>query len=101
MPLYGDPSLRLRLYADARNENWDLAQTFLGTGTLLTDLNVRRDAAGAEVHSVVNGRWSWSAGAEIAHRNFRNLNGHTLPAERAFFTAATPVPGCLGLLRTL
>src|SRR5712691_9771394 len=89
MPIYGDPSLRLRLYADARNENWNLAQTFLATGTPLTDLNVRRDAAGAEVHSIVNGRRSWSAGAEIAHRNFRNLNGHTLPAERAFFTGAT------------
>src|SRR5712664_1299654 len=33
MPLYGDPSLRLRLYADARNENWNLAQTFYGAGT--------------------------------------------------------------------
>jgi hypothetical protein len=101
MPLYGDPRLRLRLYTDARNENWNLAQTFLGTGTLLTDLNMRRDAAGAEVHSVVNGRWSWSAGAEIAHRNFRNLNGHTLPAERAFFTGATSVAGWLGVQRTL
>src|SRR5437870_1164502 len=100
-PLYGDPSLRLRLYADARNENWNLAQTFLGAGTPLTDLNMRRAAAGAEVHSVVNGRWSWSAGAEIANRNFRNLSGHTSPAERAFFTGATSVAGWLGAERTL
>jgi len=101
MPPYGDPRLRLRLYADARNENWNLAQTFLGAGTPLTDLNMRRAAAGAEVHSVVNGRWSWSAGAEIANRNFRNLSGHTSPAERAFFTGATSVAGWLGAERTL
>src|SRR5713226_7580262 len=62
MPLYGDPRLRLRFYADARNENWNLAQTFRGTGTPLTDLNMRRAAAGVEAHSVVNGRWSWRAG---------------------------------------
>jgi hypothetical protein len=101
MPVYGDPSLRLRLYADARNENWNLAQTFFGTGTPLTDLNMRRAAAGAEVHSVVNGIWSWSAGAEIANRNFRNLNGHISPAERQFFTEATSLAGWLGVQRTL
>src|SRR5438309_11676711 len=101
LPLCGDPSLRLRLYADARNENWNLQQTFLGAGTPLTDLNIRRAAAGAEVDSVVNGRWSWSAGAEIANRNFRNLSGHNSPAERAFFTGATSVAGWLGVHRSL
>src|SRR6267378_4347722 len=75
LPLYGDPSLRLRFYADARNENWNLTRTFLGAATPLTDLNMRRAAAGAELHAIVNGRWSWSAGAEVAHRNFRNLSG--------------------------
>src|SRR5947208_3838053 len=100
-PLYGDPSLRLRLYADARNENWNLAQTFLGAGTPLTDLNMRRAAVGAEVDSIVNGRWSWSAGAEIADRNFRNLSGHTTPAERPFFSGATSVAGWLRVVRTL
>ena len=101
MPLYDDPRLRLRFYADARNENWNLAQTFLGTGTPLTDLNMRRAAAGAELHSVVSGRWSWNAGAEIANRNFRNLNGHTSPAEHPFFTEATSLAGWLGVKRTL
>jgi len=101
LTLYGDPRLRLRLYADARNENWNLAQTFLGAGTPLTDLNMRRAAVGAEVDSIVNGRWSWSAGAELANRNFRNLSGHTSPAERAFFTGATSVAAWLGVKRTL
>jgi tetratricopeptide (TPR) repeat protein len=101
LPLYGDPRLLLRLYADARNENWNLAQTFLGSGTPLTDLNMRRVAAGAEVQSIVNGRWSWSAGAEIANRNFRNVSGLTSPAERPFFTDATSVAGWLGVQRSL
>jgi hypothetical protein len=101
LPLYGDPRLRLRFYADARNENWNLAQTFFGTGTPLTDLNMRRAAAGAEVHSIVDGRWSWSAGAEIANRNFRNLGGRTSSSERPFFTEATSLAGFLGVQRTL
>src|SRR5260370_12970917 len=62
---------------------------------------MRRVAAGAEVQAIVNGRSSWSAGAEIADRNFRNLGGHTLPAERAFFTGATSVAGWLGAKRNL
>jgi len=101
LPLNGDPSLRLRLYADARNENWNLARTFFGAGTPLMDLNMRRAAAGLEAHSIVNGRWSWTAGAELANRNFRNLSGHNSPAEHAFFTGATSVAGWLSVERTL
>jgi tetratricopeptide (TPR) repeat protein len=101
MPMYGDPGLRLRFFADARNENWNLSRTFLGAGTSLTDLNMRRAAVGVETHSVVNGRTSWSAGAEVANRNFRNLGGLTLPAERTFFTSATSVAGWLGLQQLL
>src|SRR5882762_1985853 len=101
MPLYGNPSLRLRFYADARNENWNLTRTFLGTATPLPNLNMRRAAAGAEVHAIVSGRWSWSAGAEVAHRNFRNLSGLSSPAELPFFTDATSIAAWLGAQRTL
>ena len=101
MPMYGDPGLRLRFYADVRNENWDLSKTFLGAGTPPTDLNMRRAVAGVEVRSVMNGRTSWSAGAEVANRNFRNLSGLTLPAERTFFTNATSVAGWLGIQQRL
>ena len=100
-PLYGDPGLRLHLYDDARNENWNLARTFFGAGTPVTNLNLRRIAAGLGVRSIVNGSWSWSASAEVANRNFRNLSGHTSPAERAFFTDATSVAGSLGVQRTI
>ena len=99
-PLYGDPSLRLRVYTDARNENWNLSQTFLGTATPLTDLNMRRAAVGAEVHSIVNGHLSWSAGAEIANRNFRNLVAMSSPAQE-FFTDTMSLAGWLRAKRTL
>jgi len=101
MPIDGDPSLRLRAYADARNENWNLTRTFFGAGTPLSDLNIRRVAAGAELRSVVNGRWSWSGGAEVAHRNFRNLSGPLSSSERLFFTATSSLAGWLGVSRSL
>ena len=101
LPVYGDPSLRLRLYADARNENWNLTRTFLSSGITLSDLNLRRVSAGAEFRSVVNGNWNWSSGAEIAHRNFRNLTEPLSSSERPFFTATTSLAGWLGAGRSL
>jgi tetratricopeptide (TPR) repeat protein len=101
LPVYGDPGLRLRFYADARNENWNLTQTFFGTGAPPGDLNIRRVAAGAEFRSVVNGNWSWTSGAEIAHRNFRNLTATLSPSEQSFFTATTSLLAWLGASRSL
>jgi len=101
LPVYGDPSLRLRLYTDAGNENWNLTRTFFSAGTTLSDLNLRRVAAGAEFRSVVNGRWSWSGGAEVSRRNFRNLLGPLSSSERPFFTATTSFAGWLGAGRSL
>lgn len=88
-PLWSDPSLRWQLYFDARNENWNLTNTFFGAGTALSDLNLRRVAGGAEFRSVVNGMWTWSTGIEIASRAFRNLDGHTTEPEGTFFTDTT------------
>src|SRR5436190_24124096 len=99
-PLYGDPGLRLRIYADARNENWNLSQTFTGTASL-TDLNIRRIAAGGEFNQVVNGRWSWSAGAEAANRNFRNLSSSLSATEHVFFTGGNSLAGWVSAARTL
>lgn len=101
LPVYGDPSLRLRVYADARNENWNLTQTFFGAGAPVSNLNIRGVAAGAEFRSVVNGRWSWSGGAEIANRNFRNLGSPLSSEERPFFTATASLAGWLGASRSL
>jgi tetratricopeptide (TPR) repeat protein len=85
-PIFRNPSRRFRAYADARNENWNLTNTFFGGGLALGNLNLRRTTVGAEFRSIINERWNWSGGIEVANRSFRNLAGHTSEAERAFFT---------------
>ncbi len=101
LPAYDNPSLRLRLYTDARNENWNLSQTFLGAGTPLTDLNLRGIVAGAEFRKIANGRWSWCAGADAANRKFRTLSSPLSPAQRTFFTGGNSLAGWLSAERTL
>ena len=86
MPLFDNPARRLQFYFDARNENWNLSDTFFGAGPPLGDLNLRRIAGGVELHSVANGRWGWSTGMEVASRSFRNLPAITTTAEKTFFT---------------
>jgi tetratricopeptide (TPR) repeat protein len=85
-PFRDDPSLRFQLYFDARNENWNLTNTFSAPGAPLTDLNLRRIAGGAEFHSVVNGPWTWSTGIEISNRFFRNANRLASAPAGTFFT---------------
>jgi hypothetical protein len=87
-PVLGNPARRLQIYFDARNENWNLGRTFFGSGAELGDLNMRRIAGGVELHSVANARWRWSTGMEVANRSFRNLEGISAAAEKAFFTNA-------------
>jgi hypothetical protein len=100
-PLFHDPSLRLTTYFDARNENWNLSETFFAAGAPLTNLNVRRVAGGVILRTVVNGRWSWNSGAEFVHRSFRNLAGHTSAAEQPFFADSNSFACWLGLERSL
>jgi hypothetical protein len=78
-----------------------VTKTFFGTGAPPGDLNIRRVAAGAEFRSVVNGNWNWTSGAEIAHRNFRNLTATLSSSERPFFTATTSLAAWLGAGRSL
>jgi hypothetical protein len=86
MPLLHQSKYRLHIYFDGRNENWNLTNTFFGGGPALSDLNVRRVAGGAELRSVMSGRWSWSTGVEIANRSFRNLTPEAAAAGKTFFT---------------
>jgi hypothetical protein len=86
MPLLHQSKYRLHIYFDGRNENWNLTNTFFGGGPALSDLNVRRVAGGAELRSVMSGRWSWGTGVEIANRSFRNLTPEAAAAGKTFFT---------------
>jgi hypothetical protein len=84
-PLGGDPRWRLGLHADARNENWNISQTFHGTTAQLLDLNLEKIEAGMQLRSVESGRWSWEAGLFYAYRRFRNAEG-IATAAAPFFT---------------
>lgn len=100
-PLFDNPARRLQFYFDARNENWNLINTFFAAGPPLTDLNLRRIAGGVELHSVANGNWSWTTGAEVTNRSFRNLPAITSTAEQAFFSDADSLTYWLNAGRTL
>jgi len=73
-PLEGNPKWRYRVGFDLRNENWTVQTSFTGPSTFLAALNLRREAVAAEIRRLVGARWSWSVGAELSHRDFRNVN---------------------------
>jgi hypothetical protein len=98
-PVFRQPSKRLRIFFDARNENWNLSQTFSGSSAPITDLNMKRFAGGAEVHFVESGRWDLTVGLEGVSREFRNVPG-ALPAPAAFRDGKT-VDAWLGAHRSL
>jgi tetratricopeptide (TPR) repeat protein len=100
-PLLHEAKYRFRAYFDGRNENWNLTNTFFGAGPPLSDLNVRRIAGGAELRSVVNGRWSWSTGIEIANRSFRNLTTAAAASGKSFFSDGTSLAYWARLDRSL
>jgi hypothetical protein len=64
---------RYSLQVDLRNENWDVRSSFTGLAPLLGAINLRREAVTAEINSFVSGRWDWSTGVELSHRDFRNV----------------------------
>jgi len=72
-PFERNPKFRYGFIADLRSENWDLRNSFSGPAPLLGSLNLRREAVGANFASLVSGRWRWSAGVEVSHRDFRSV----------------------------
>jgi hypothetical protein len=72
-PLEGNPKQKIAFAADLRDENWDLRDSFTGPAPLLGSLNLRREAVSFDFTSFSSGRWSWSAGVEVSHRDFRKV----------------------------
>jgi tetratricopeptide (TPR) repeat protein len=80
-PLWKNPRWRYRVAVDLRNENWVMRDSFTGPAPPLASLNLRQEAIGATVTSLNSWRWSWSTGAELSHRDLRNVvPGLTLPS---------------------
>jgi tetratricopeptide (TPR) repeat protein len=73
-PLRGNPKRGYRLGVDLRNENWAIRQSFTGVAPVLGGLNLRREVGDAEIRSIESGRWQWSTGMEVSHRDYRNVD---------------------------
>ncbi len=77
-PLEQNPKWRYRIAFDLRNENWDIRNNLANGAAVLpvpslAGLNLRREAANAEITSFNSGRWGWSTGVEFSHRDYRNV----------------------------
>ena len=72
-PFKANPKFRYGLNVDLRSENWDIRNSFQGPSPLLGSLNLRREAVAAKFASLESGRWRWSAGVEVSHRDFRSV----------------------------
>jgi len=64
---------RYDVATDLRNENWVILNSEAPGFTPLARLNLRREVLGFNLASHASGQWSWSAGAEISHRDFRSV----------------------------
>ena len=76
-PLHQNPKWRYSLGIDLRNENWAIRESFTGIAPVLGSLNLRREVADAEITSFNSGRWCWSAGLELSHRDYRSVEPAT------------------------
>lgn len=74
-PLHLNPKWRYRVGVDLRNENWAIRESF--TAPVVGSLNLRREAASAQITSFNSGRWDWTAGAELSHRDYRSVSQGT------------------------
>jgi len=100
-PLFQQPAKRLRVFVDARNENWNLSQTFSGSVMPITNLNLKRFAGGAELHLIEAARWDLTAGLEAISREFRNVPASLRGVATPFFTDSRTLDTWLGAHRTL
>ncbi len=72
-PLHRSATLRYEFLTDLRNENWILRDSFTGNAPALASLNLRHEWLTMDVASYARDRVQWSAGAEISHRDYRNI----------------------------
>ena len=100
-PLFCEPSRRLRLFFDARDENWNLTETFFAPATPVRFVNLQRFQGGAELHLVESGWWDWTAGVEAVSREFRGLTAPPPASAAPFFTGGTGLDAWMNLHRRL
>ena len=72
-PLHNRPQVREAMQVDARDENWAIRSAFTGTAPVLGSLDLERQSVTASITGIPSGRLQWSAGAELSHRTFHNV----------------------------
>ncbi len=95
-PLRQDPGWRFQFYIDEGDENWDISQIFQASTSPISALKLVKSQAGAEIQSVVSGRWGWRTGVSFAYRKFRNVSGVS-PEATQFFTDSSSLEYHAGL----
>jgi tetratricopeptide (TPR) repeat protein len=73
-PLGLDAKRHVSAGLDLRGENWDIRQSSSNLAPLLGNFNMRREAIHAQITTFQAAHWNWSAGAELSHRDFRNID---------------------------
>ncbi len=72
-PFQHGAKYRYELFTDLRNENWVLRNSFTGPAPALASLNLRYQIVALDLASYASARVRWSAGAQVSHRDFRNV----------------------------
>jgi hypothetical protein len=72
-PFEHSAKYRYDVATDLRNENWVILNSEAPGFTPLASLNLRREVLEFNLASYASGRWRWSAGAEVSHRDFRSI----------------------------
>jgi len=73
-PLGLDAKRRISAGLDLRGENWDIRESTSNVAPVLGRFNMRREAINAQITTFQAPRWSWSAAAELSHRDFRDID---------------------------
>ncbi|MGC8549782.1 MAG: hypothetical protein ACP5M4_08785 [Acidobacteriaceae bacterium] len=76
-PLHQLPQRRWSIAFDARDENWAIRRSFTGPAPVLGSLNLQKQAFSFSLTDYVSGRFRWSAGSEVSHRSYRNVQDGT------------------------
>ncbi len=72
-PFERSAKYRYALSTDLRNENWNLRDGFTGYAPVLASLNLRVERGAFTLASFATDRLRWSVGAELSHRDYRNV----------------------------
>ena len=89
-PLGGEARRRYEFFFDGRDENWQVPSA--GGPVTFEDFGFKKQEAGFNLTSVVNGAFTWRTGVALAHRSFQDAALDATPP--ALFS-----PGWLGRSR--